>query len=307
MNALEAIGVQRRYRNHRGVGPCDLSVDAGERVALMGPNGAGKTTLLRMLATADSPGRGRVAWYGSRSAREARRRIGFAPDDVIDTGALTGRQSAHFWCSQWLRGTSVRRNVNAALYAFALDSVADEPIATYSFGMRRRLLLVQALAHDPDIALLDEPTAGLDPEGRDAIAAAMRERGERGRTTIVATNDCVLAGEAASRVVFLLGGRIIRDASPRQLLDDTHVQRCAELEIIGEPDLRALGSVRGVGSVARHNGTVSVELRDRASLAPLVAAADQPSGRLRGFTVREPDLADSFRILTGVDLLEPVR
>jgi ABC-type multidrug transport system ATPase subunit len=305
VNAIEATSVERRYRNRRGVGPVSLEVLPGERVAIMGSNGAGKTTLLRMLATASPPARGSITWNGIHSARAARRLLGYAPDDVIDTGALSGRQSAHFWCSQWMRGAAVRRNVNAALYAFSLDAVADEPLESYSFGMRRRLLLVQALAHDPDIALLDEPSAGLDGEGREAVAAAMRERAGRGRTTVIATNDTLLATGGADRVVFLHGGHVIRDATPQQLLAETRLQRCAELEIVGEPDLRLLGQVRGVGSVVRHNGTVSVELRDRASLAPLVAAADASGGKLRGLTVREPDLNDSFRILTGVDLVEP--
>jgi len=130
----------------------------------------------------------------------------------------------------------------------------------------------------------------------------MRERAGRGRTTVVATNDALLATDAADRVVFLHNGLVIRDSTPKQLLAETHLQRCAELDLVGEPDLRLLGQVRGVGSVVRHNGTVSVELRDRESLPSLVAAADAAGGRLRGLTLREPDLNDSFRILTGVDL-----
>jgi ABC-2 type transport system ATP-binding protein len=304
MRALTLQGVERRYRNGRGAGPCDLAVDSGERVALMGPNGAGKSTLLGIAATALRPGRGRVEWQGTRSRRTARRLLGYAPDEGGEAETLTGRQSAHFWCRQWLGRDAARRNVTAALRAFDLDAVADEPIARYSFGMRRRLALVHALAHDPRIALLDEPSAGLDPEGVSALRAAMEERSVRGRTTVVATNDCAFAAAAAQRVVFLHGGLIVRDASPRDLLAESATPPRAELAIAGEPDLASLGRVQGVGSVVRHNGTVTVELLERGALAPLVAAADSPGGRLRALTLRDADLSDAFRSLTGAELLE---
>ena len=157
------------------------------------------------------------------------------------------------------------------------------------------------------IGVLDEPTSGLDPEGHDALTAAMRERSLRGRTTLVATNDCAFASAAAGRIVFLHAGRVIRDAAPEDLLAETQSQRRAELEIVGEPDLRALRSVHGVGAVVRHNGSVTVELRERSSLAPLIAVADSPGGRLRGVTLHDPDLSDSFRTLTGAELVEEPR
>jgi ABC-2 type transport system ATP-binding protein len=305
VNALQLRGVELRHRNGRGVGPCDLTVEAGQRVALMGPNGAGKSTLIRLLATADRPRGGRISWCGAPQARRARRLLGYAPDVVIETETLTGRQAAYFWCSQWLRGAALRRrNVNASLWAFDLGAVADEPIARYSFGMRRRLALVQAFAHDPEIALLDEPTAGLDPEGTAGLDAVMRERSFRGRTTVVATNDCHFAA-GVDRVVFLHDGRIVRDASPSQLLEETRLGRRAYLEISGEPDLHALRGVQGVGAVMRDNGTVRVELLEGTSVVPLIAVADSPGGRLRAVKLRDPDLGDSFRMLTGVDLGEP--
>ncbi|TMD91476.1 MAG: ATP-binding cassette domain-containing protein [Chloroflexi bacterium] len=100
--AVEAVGVERRFRGGRGVGPVSLRVETGESLALMGHNGAGKTTLLRMLATADRPLRGELRWNGDRSPGAARRSLGLALDRVDEEPSLTGRQAAHFWCRRWV-------------------------------------------------------------------------------------------------------------------------------------------------------------------------------------------------------------
>ena len=147
----------------------------GERTAIMGANGAGKTTLLRILATSTRPRHGTCAWCGTAVPRGGRRLIGFAADAMLDDPGLTGRQSTYFWCRQWAPGRDIHGAVEDALRRLGLADVADEPIAGYSFGMRRRLALAQALAHEPRIALLDEPTAGLDAEGTQWLGAEAHE------------------------------------------------------------------------------------------------------------------------------------
>ena len=296
---IEAHAVERRYRNGRGVGPVSLRISAGEAVGFMGPNGAGKTTLLRLLATADAPGGGRVTWDECASVRAARRDIGFAADVAVEEGALTARQATHFWCSQWAPGQEVARLVSAALESVELLDVADEPVAAFSFGMRRRLAIAQALAHRPRIALLDEPTAGLDPDGVHALRRLVAARSADGFITVVASNDCAFVASACSRVVFLDGGRVVRDAHPAELLAEVGGARRARLEVSETFDHAALTRLSGVGTVTRDNGTVEVELLHDGALAAVVAAADDGNGRLRGLRLHRPDLSDSFRLLTG--------
>ena len=296
---MEAIDVERRFRNGRGVGPITVRVESGERVALMGPNGAGKTTLLDVLATAARPRAGSVLWYGMTSPHRARRLIGTAPDVVAEDGALTARQSTYFWCRQWMPRDIASGLVDDALRQFGLGAVADDPVASFSFGMRRRLALSQALVHRPRLALLDEPTAGLDPDGVDTLTRAMRSRTERGDATIVASNDCDFVAAACDRVVFLDAGLLLTDATPRALLASVGSSRVAELELRDRSRVDELRGIPGVAGVAESNGVVRVEMPDERALPAIVNTADGDGGGLVSLRLHTPDLADVFRSITG--------
>jgi ABC-2 type transport system ATP-binding protein len=301
--AVEARGVLRRHRGGRGVGPVDLRVGAGEVLVLMGPNGAGKTTLLCVLATVDRPQAGAVLWHGAADVGAARRSLGLSLDSTVEEPTLSGLQSAHFWCRQWIADSGVAlRLCSDALRRFGLWEMRDEPVGAYSFGMRRRLALVEALAHHPRLALLDEPTAGLDPTGVRALLGELRARALAGRATVVASNDSNFGAAVADRVAFLVRGELVRCAAPPELLAAVGAARVAELRLAGDAlavPLRALWQVPGVERVDAQPGGAVVRYRDPAALPRIVAAADRPAGRLRDLHVHEPDLGDAFRELTG--------
>jgi ABC-type multidrug transport system ATPase subunit len=298
--AVDAEAVVRRFAGGRGVGPVTLRVDDGETLGLMGHNGAGKTTLLRMLATADRPQRGELRWHGRRSPREARRSLGLALDSADEEPCLSGRQAAHFWCRRWIgdRATA-RRLVDAGLARFGLAEVADDPVATYSFGMRRRLGLVEALAHEPRLAFLDEPTAGLDPEGVAALGAELRRRDARGWATVVASNDCGFVEGACARVAFLAAGALARCATPAELTGDAEPVRLAELTLHGPAAASAFAAIPGVRDAVAVAGGLRVRFTDPSALAAIVALADTPEGGLGVLRLRRADLGDSFAALTG--------
>ncbi len=298
--AIEAEGVVRRFPGGRGVGPVTLRVDEGVTLGLMGHNGAGKTTLLRMLATADRPQRGDLRWHGARSPRAARRSLGLALDCAEEELCLSGRQAAHFWCRRWIAEPAAARHlVDAGLTRFGLASVADEPVATYSYGMRRRLGLVEALAHEPELAFLDEPTAGLDPDGVAALGDELRRRDASGRTTVVASNDCGFVEAVCARVAFLSAGTLARCATPGELLGDAAPARVAELTLRGPAAAAAFAAIPGVSAAVAVDGGLRVRFTDPAALAAIVAAADTPEGGLAVLRLRRADLGDCFAALTG--------
>ena len=302
---ISARGVVRRYRNGRGVGPLDLEVRAGDTTALMGRNGCGKTTLLRVLATVSRPQRGEVRWFGADAAA-ARRHLGLALDGALEDGGLTGRQATHFWCAQWIADPrEVRERTDDVLVSLGLAGAADDAVASYSFGMRRRLALAAALVHRPAIALLDEPTAGLDPDGCAQLAALIAQRSRRGDATVVASNDPGFVEAVADRVAFLDEGALLRCAPPRELLARLPAGRVAELTIAGGAVRSALSDVPGVVAVTVDGTTATVRLAGDGAIAALVAAADAPGGRLMELRVRRPDLGDCFRELTGRPLRDP--
>jgi ABC-2 type transport system ATP-binding protein len=301
---VRARAVLRRYRNGRGVGPVDLALQAGEAFALMGRNGSGKTTLLRLLATVTRPQSGEMRWFGG-DARLGRSHLGLALDGAMEDAGLTGRQSTHFWCAQWIADAAeVSSRTDLVLRRLGLAGAADEPVGAYSYGMRRRLALAAAVVHEPALALLDEPTAGLDPDGCAQLGEVIAERSRHGFSTVIASNDPGFVESVAGRVAFLEEGAVVRCAPLRDLLAGLPQGRVAELVVEGGCSLTALRAVPGVVDVTADAGTATVRFDGDHTIAALVAAADAPGGRLRELRLRRPDLADCFRDLTGRALRE---
>lgn len=305
--AVAARGVLRRYPGGRSVGPIDLEVRSGEVLALMGSNGAGKSTLLRLLASADRPQAGEVRWWGDPRSRRARSRLGYAADEPAEETSLSLRQATHFWCRQWISDGDTARHLTArALLAMGLGDRADEPIGTLSYGLRRRLALAQALVHRPALALLDEPSAGLDPDGVAVVAAALRERAASGQATVVASNDPEFVAAVADRVAMLHAGRCLRVAPVQSLLAEVPRSRVAELRV-GAPEgagetltaavAERVASVRGATILSAAGGEITVRLAEDTPLADLVAAADSVGPGLSGLEVRRPDLRECFHDL----------
>lgn len=192
----------------------DLDLPPG-LFGLLGPNGAGKTTLMRILAGVARPDRGSVRAGGwdlarPRERRQFQRRLGYLPRDLGLYPELSGRRFLDY--AGTLKGLSSprrrHRRVDEVLHQAGLDAVADRPAAGYSGGMRRRLGLAQALLNDPAVLLLDEPTAGLDPEEQTRIRMLLAAlAGER--TVVLATRSVTDVESICGRCAVLAGGRVI--------------------------------------------------------------------------------------------------
>jgi ABC-2 type transport system ATP-binding protein len=300
-------GTVRRYPGGRSVGPIDLAVHPGEVLALMGSNGAGKSTLLRLLASADRGDAGRISWWGDTHPRRARRRIGYAADEPVEEATLSARQSTHFWCRQWVGDAERARRLTAAtLTDLGLGDRADEPVGTLSYGLRRRLALAQALVHQPALALFDEPSAGLDPDGVEVVTAVLRSRAAAGRTTVVASNDPEFVAGVADRVAMLHEGRCLRVAPLQALLAEVPRRRIVELRVADGDEKAQVSAVAerlarlpGVLLRSASEGLVVAELEEDAALSRLVAAADEIGSGVRSLEVRRPDLRECFHSLVG--------
>jgi ABC-2 type transport system ATP-binding protein len=208
---LLAENLTHRYANGLGVFDVSLALGRGETLCALGPNGSGKTTLLRLLATLDRPTGGRVRWFGSEDRRSpaVRRRLGVMSDQPVHFEALTGWQNARFFAAQYgLAGTSARRRLEELFEWAGLAHARGLPVREYSLGMRRRLTLVEALAHGPDLLVLDEPSLALDEQGEIDLVGRLRELRGEGTAVLVGTNDARLASELAGRNLRLEGGRV---------------------------------------------------------------------------------------------------
>lgn len=272
----------------RGV---SLEVEAGEVVGLLGRNGSGKTTLLRLLAGLLRPTAGRVR-VGSEDP----------PAVVLDrtpfVEALTAEEN--FRLALQLRGTARATSATAAgrwLEAFGLAADRARPVNEFSLGMRRRLALAEAFAAEVSLRMLDEPTLGLDPEGRERLAAELEAAAVGGAAAVVATNDAPFAGRVCDRVLLLHRGEIVAAGPPARLIADLDAPTLIELEVDPPP---AGVAPDGLTVVTRDATGLTLAARDAAESMEATWSWLRRSGaRLRALRIREPDLADVFAARTG--------
>ncbi len=292
----------RRYGNGRGVGPVALTVGAGEVVAVCGPNGSGKSTLLRCLATRTRPGEGSLRWWGESRPQRVRHRLGIAFELSAHVDEASARQNLGFFAAtRAAAGHPVTAAaLDTALARSELTAVADEPVGSYSFGMRRRLLLAEALLGEPDLLLLDEPTVGLDVGAAERLVEQLRRRVGRGAAVCLASNDTTFVERVADRVCFLLQGQVLRTAPLRDLLAEVQGHRELRLRCRGLPPLPALRAVPGVDQAAlTTDGVVLTALRRDGLVADVLRALRDVDRELLDLQIRDPDLADVFLRLAG--------
>ncbi|NDL56928.1 ATP-binding cassette domain-containing protein [Phytoactinopolyspora mesophila] len=218
---IEVRGLTVRYKKRAALDGLDLDLDAGVH-GLLGPNGAGKTTLMRVLATVAKPTSGRVALLGhdlsdQRALRVVRRRLGYLPQHFGYYPRFTVREFVEYFA--WLKempGSTVPLAVDHAIERVGLADRADERLKRLSGGMLRRAGIAQAIVNSPDILLLDEPTAGLDPEQRVDFRQLLRSIGVD-TCVLVATHLVEDVAAACSEVTLANGGRVVFRGTPDEL------------------------------------------------------------------------------------------
>jgi len=210
--ALKVRGLRMRFGALRAVDGIDLDVHAGEVLVLAGPNGAGKTTLMHLVAGLFAPDEGEIVVAGLRDpARpEVRRSIGVATQALALYGELTAAENvAFFGCLHGISGNEIRARVADVLSVVGLVDRRHDRVKALSGGMQRRLNLACALVHRPQLLLLDEPTAGVDPRSRNDLLRTIQGLGREGHAIVYATHHMEEAARICDRVAILDRGRIV--------------------------------------------------------------------------------------------------
>jgi ABC-type multidrug transport system ATPase subunit len=215
---LEAVGKQ--YGARWALRNITLNCDPG-LIGLIGPNGAGKTTLLRMIATLVPPTEGIIRWDGRdvlRHGRELRQALGYLPQEFGVYPEFTGRQFLRYLASmKGLRGPIAHRRVDEVLEVVHMEREADRKLTTYSGGMKQRIGIAQALLNDPELLVVDEPTAGLDPEERVRFRTLLASL-TGSRIVLLSTHIVADVEAVATRLVILREGQILTDTTPDAML-----------------------------------------------------------------------------------------
>lgn len=270
MSVLECRGVGVRRGSTEVVQGLDLTVEAGEWVAVVGPNGAGKTTLLHAVA-ALVPSTGALLVGGSEphrlSRRDLARRVALMPQQPVVPPGMTVRELVALGRTPFLgrfglEGPTDRQLVDHELFRLQLNALANRTADSLSGGELQRVMLARALCQQPDLLLLDEPTSALDIGHQQSVLDLVdHQRRERGLTILAAMHDLTLAGQYADRMVLLDGGRLVNDGPATEVLDSDLLNRTygARVEVLDRPGGPAVLPVRGRPGLAP-SGRVSRRL-----------------------------------------------
>ena len=210
----------------RALDGLNLRIGRGQVYGLLGPNGSGKSTALKIILGLVAPTAGRCSVFGIPSDRvEARRRIGYLPEAPWFYGYLTGRELVLFYGRMaGLSGTRLVERVEEVLSWSGLGDGADRRVETYSKGMLQRVGLAQVLVHEPELVILDEPTAGLDPDGVEAVSGLILNLKAEGKTVLITSHLLAQIEEVCDRIAILDRGRLIVESAVSDLVAGDHRQ-----------------------------------------------------------------------------------
>ncbi len=312
MNAVTLEHLTKRFGDDTAVDGITLAVAPGTIVGIIGPSGAGKTTLVRLMTGALTPTDGEVRVMGEdplRFKRETRERIGYMPQSFALSPDLTTRENVDFVASLfgllWWRR---RRRTREVLQWVDLWDVRSRRAGHLSGGMQRRLELASALVHDPEIAFLDEPTAGIDPLLRATIWQELGRLRDAGRTLLV-TTQYVNEAESCDAVVLIAEGRAIATGTPDELRRTAMGGDVVSIETRDPVDAAIFREVPNVLRLEQMgpNQIRATVADSSATLPDLVEAVTSQGGEVSSAAESNPSFDEVFAILVERSRLERAR
>lgn len=236
--AIEVIDLHRNFGNLKAVDGVSFKIEKGTVVGFVGANGAGKTTTMRILATLDYPTRGMLKVSGidvTQYPAEVRAKIGWMPDSFGTYHHMTVIEYLDFFArALGFKGQERTRRITDVMDFADLAPLADRLINTLSKGMGQRLCLGRSLLHDPEVLILDEPAAGLDPKARVELKHLIRILAEEGKTVLISSHILSELAEMCDSLLFINEGRIIHQGSAESLKRDDSGSTIIRVEVHGD-------------------------------------------------------------------------
>jgi ABC-type multidrug transport system ATPase subunit len=308
-SAIDVQAATRRFGDLVAVHELSFEVQPGEIFGLLGPNGAGKTTTVNLLTGLLHRDEGEVKvldWDPQAEARQVRQRIGYVPQETNVYQDLSAADNlwhhAALYCQEL---SGVKERMEELLKLMNLWDRRKDAVRTYSGGMKRRLALARALLHDPEVILFDEPTLGVDVQGRHVLWEHIKAQRAEGKTFVVCTNNMTEADVLCDRLVIIDHGRAVALDNPEKLKLDLgrDIVTLRTTPPVDEPE--ALFEGLGVQAITRpESDQLRLEVRDAESIAGELIARVAAAHRLESVRIARPTLDDVFLHHTGRALRE---
>lgn len=315
MSLLTVSQLKKSYDAKVVVDGLTFNGEKREVFGLLGPNGAGKSTAILMIAGLRTPDAGEIRIDGSLidTAHVAgRSMLGLVPQELAIYPDLTGRENLAFFGEIYgLRSNRLRERVDEVLEQTELQDHADQPVRTFSGGMKRRLNFGAGLLHKPRLVILDEPTVGVDPQSRAHLLDSVRRLADSGVAVIFVTHYMEEAQEICDRVAIIDHGRLLKCGSPQDLLDAAHSnvhlrvhashERLAD-ELRGLADVEVAGAEQCLVTVRRDRQDQAEDFAQR--LADVLERLAHGHADVESIETHEHNLEQLFLELTGRSLRE---
>ncbi len=250
---IKIDNLTKTFGNYKAVKGLSFNVGPGEVLGFLGPNGAGKSTTMKMITGFFAPTSGQITLFGHNVLEDplaAKALIGYLPEGAPCYGDMTPRQYLRFIGQ--IRGYSdaeLTAKVASVTAKLQLESVLDKPIENLSKGFKRRVGLAQAILHDPQVLILDEPTDGLDPNQKHEVRKLISNL-SKDKIVVISTHILEEVTAVCTRAIIIAGGQILADGTPQELEARSRYQGAVTLDIEGAPDAASiLAALPGVDAV----------------------------------------------------------
>jgi len=308
---IEVSHLSKRFGALRAVDDVSFAVARGEVLGFLGPNGAGKSTTMKMVTGFMTPDSGRVVVDGNDLAARplaVKRRLGYLPEGAPLYGDMTPRGFLEFVAEvRGLRGTDKRRRIETVIAQASLDEVLERPIELLSKGFKRRVGLAQAILHDPDVLILDEPTDGLDPNQKHEVRELIRAM-SADKVIVLSTHILEEVEGVCTRAIIIANGRIVVDDTPAALEARSRVHNALTFSLAVSDGIdgaaAALESLPAVAKVAvldRSAERLRLQVFPRnagALVGPVTGLARKRGWEVEELYVERGRLDEVFRTLT---------
>jgi ABC-2 type transport system ATP-binding protein len=290
---LELDGLQCRFGSLVALDDLSFTVPPGEVVGFLGPNGAGKTTTMRAVFGLAPLAAGSVRWNGAVVDRDLRRRFGYMPEERgLYPGMLVAEQVEYFGRLHGLTARAATTSAAAWLERLELADRAGSKVESLSHGNQQRAQLAAALVHEPDLLILDEPLAGLDPTGIDAVSDVLISQARSGRSVLLSSHQLDLVEDLCDTVTIIDHGRLLVSGRVDDLA--TSGQRRLVVRVEGDREARWARTLEGVSVSELDRGAARLLLEESVDSQAVLTAA-MAAGRVTEFTFARRRLSEVFR------------